>query len=143
MASRYVKDVIARQRLLTVPPEETTRDAARRMIAHNVAAVLVVDGGGTLLGIFTERDLLRRVVAESRDPDRTSVASVMTKTPHVVTPEATVLEAMRVMQERRVRHLPVTVDGQAVGVISIRDFLGAELDEVRREHEQREKIWES
>ncbi len=53
------------------------------------------------------------------------------------------LEAMRVMQERHVRHLPVTVDGHAVGVISIRDFLGAELDEIRGEHEQREKIWES
>ncbi len=143
MATRRVKDIIARQRLLTVGPEETTRDAARRMIAHDVAAVLIVDGGGALLGIFTERDLLRRVVAEGRDPDRTPVAGVMTKTPHIVAPEATVLEAMRIMQERRVRHLPVAVDGQAIGVVSIRDFLGAEMDEVRREHEQREKIWES
>ncbi len=143
MAIRRVKDIIARQRLLTVKPEETARDAARRMIAHNVAAVLVVDDGDTLLGIFTERDLLRRVVAEGRDPDRTPVAVAMTKTPHIVAPSATVLEAMRIMQERHVRHLPVAVDGRAVGVVSIRDFLGAELDEVRREHEQREKIWES
>lgn len=143
MAARRIKDIIARQRLLTVRPEETTRDAARRMIAHDVAAVPVVDGDGLLLGIFTERDLLRRVVAEGRDPDSTPIAHVMTRSPHVVAPEATVLDAMRVMQDRHVRHLPVAANGRAVGMVSIRDFLGFELDEVRREQERREQLWES
>lgn len=143
MAVRRIKDIIARQRLLTVRPEETTSDAARRMIAHNVAAVPVVDGDGLLLGVFTERDLLRRVVAEGRDPASTPIAQVMTPAPHVVAPEATVMDAMRVMQERHVRHLPVAANGRAVGMISIRDFLGFELDEVRREQERRQQLWES
>ncbi|MBM3565430.1 MAG: CBS domain-containing protein [Alphaproteobacteria bacterium] len=143
MTARRIKDIIARQTLLTIAPTETTRDAARQMIARNVAAVLVIDAGGRLLGIFTERDLLRRVVAEGRDPDRTAVAQVMTEKPNVIAPDATALDAMRIMESRHVRHLPVVKDGRAIGIVSIRDFLGAELDEVRRERERRDHLWES
>jgi CBS domain-containing protein len=143
MRDRKIRDIVARQRLLTVRPDETVREAARKMVERNVAAALVVDADGRLAGIFTERDMLRRVVAEGRDPDRTEIAKAMTAKPHVVTPDATGLEAMRVMQERHVRHLPVAADGRALGIVSIRDFLGVEVDEVRREQESRERLWEA
>jgi len=143
MRNRRIKDIIARQKLLSVGPGETAREAARKMVARNIAAVLVADADGRLLGIFTERDMLRRVVAEGLDPDRTQVSQVMTARPHAVAPDATGLEAMRVMQERRVRHLPVAADGRALGIVSIRDFLGAEVDEVRHEQDHRERLWEA
>ena len=143
MGKRRIKDIVAGQKLMTVRPEETVRDAARKMVARNIAAALVTDADGRLLGIFTERDLLRRVVAEGRDPDQTQVAKVMTANPHVVSLDSTVIETMRAMQERHVRHLPVTADGRAVGIVSIRDFLGVEVDEVQREQESRERLWEA
>ena len=143
MRLRKIRDIVAHQRLLTVRPDETVREAARKMVERNVAAALVVDAQGRLAGIFTERDMLRRVVADGRDPDRTEVAKAMTANPHVVAPDATGLEAVRVMQERHVRHLPVAADGRAVGIVSIRDFLGVEVDEVRREQESRERLWEA
>ncbi|MBM3734126.1 MAG: CBS domain-containing protein [Acidimicrobiia bacterium] len=143
MRNRRIKDIIARQELLAVGPDQTAREAARQMVARNVAAAVVADADGRLLGIFTERDMLRRVVAAGLDPDRTKVSQVMTAKPHAVAPDATGLEAMRVMQERHVRHLPVAADGRALGIVSIRDFLGAEADEVRREEENRERLWEA
>ena len=143
MSNRKIKDIVSRQQLLTVAPEEPVRETARKMVMRNVAAALVTDPGGRLLGIFTERDLLRRVVAEGRDPDRTTVTSVMTAKPYTVALDSTVLEASRAMQERHVRHLPVVADGRAVGIISLRDFLGVEVDEVRREQESRERLWEA
>lgn len=143
MRNRRIKDLIARQTLLSVGPDETAREAARKMAARNVAAALVADADGQLLGIFTERDMLHRVVAEGLDPDRTKVSQVMTARPHAIAPDASGLEAMRVMQERHVRHLPVAVDGRALGIVSIRDFLGAEVDEARHEQDRRERLWEA
>jgi CBS domain-containing protein len=143
MRNRRIRDIIGPQKLAVVKPDETVREGARKMVASNVAAMLVVDAGGKLVGIFTERDMLRRVVAEGRDPDRTEVAKVMTARPHVVSPDTTGVEAMRIMQELRVRHLPVAADGRALGIVSIRDFLGAEADEVRREQKNRERLWEA
>lgn len=143
MRHRRIKDIVTGQKLMTIRPDETVRDAARKMVARNIAAALVTEADGRLLGIFTERDMLRRVVAEGLDPDRTQVAKVMTAKPHVVSLDSTGIEAMRAMQERHVRHLPVTADGRAIGIVSIRDFFGVEVDEVRREQESRERLWEA
>ncbi|MBM3582154.1 MAG: CBS domain-containing protein, partial [Alphaproteobacteria bacterium] len=68
MRNRRIKDIIARQELLAVGPDQTAREAARQMVARNVAAAVVADADGRLLGIFTERDMLRRVVAAGLDP---------------------------------------------------------------------------
>lgn len=143
MPHRLVRDILGKQQLLFVPPEISARDAARQMDAHNVASILAIDAGGHLVGIFTERDLLRRVVVAGRDPEKTPLSQVMTSKPHTVTRDTTALQAMRVMQEHRVRHLPVLEGGRAVGVLSIRDFLGGEIDEFKREQERREEIWDN
>ena len=143
MKKRLVKDIVAGQKLMTIRPNETVREAARKMVARNIAAALVTEADGRLLGIFTERDMLRRVVAAGADPDQTQVEKVMTVKPFTVTLESTGIEAMRAMQDRHVRHLPVLADGRAIGIVSIRDFFGVEVDEVRREQESRERLWEA
>ena len=143
LKKRHVSDIIGGKEMLAVRPEATVRDAARRMAERNVACVLVTDANRKLLGIFTERDMLRRVVVDGRDPAATPVSAVMTTELRVVVPETNAIEAMRIMRENHVRHLPVAVNGQAAGVVSLRDFLGAEMEEIRLELERRERLWEA
>jgi CBS domain-containing protein len=114
--------VIKGSHVLSVAQEATVLDAALLMNDHRVGA-LVVTGAGRILGIFSERDVLRRIVAERRDPATTRVEEVMTREVVCCTPETSVDEARGSMKNRRIRHLPV-VDGgqQLVGLISIGDL---------------------
>jgi CBS domain-containing protein len=106
----------------TIGQDITVLGAARIMNEHKVGAVVVVDGD-QVVGMFTERDLLRRVVGEQRDPSHTSVAEVMTTEVVCCTPETTIEEARGAMMTRRIRHLPVC-DGNSrlLGLISIGDL---------------------
>ena len=105
----------------SVDPEDSVLDAVRKMNCERVGATLVcVDN--RMVGIFTERDVLSRVLDAGRDPDATRVADVMTREVVTVGPETGVKEAMAVMTERRTRHLPVLEDGNLRGVVSIGDL---------------------
>ena len=121
---------LMRMRLLTAEPDEPVALAARRMAELNLGAVLVTEGG-RLSAIFSERDLLRRVVAAGRDPDGTPVGEVATRGPVTVTAATPLAECARLVRERDVRHLPV-VDGEGrpVGILSTRDLLHLALDEI-------------
>jgi CBS domain-containing protein len=139
MERRIVPDVIGqRQQLLALPASATAREAARQMCARKVGAVLVTEDG-TLQGIFTERDLMHRVVAAGRDPAATTLAEVMTPDPDTVDAEDRAIDALALMSERGYRHLPVLENGRLVGIVSRRDFLGEEIVIVEEElgHEQR------
>jgi CBS domain-containing protein len=105
----------------SVEPETTVLDAVRRMNQHRVGALLVMDGERPV-GIFTERDVLQRVVDAGKDPGKTQVAEVMTTDLVCVRPETTVHEAMAVITERRCRHLPVLDGKQLAGLVSIGDL---------------------
>jgi CBS domain-containing protein len=105
----------------TVTPQSTVIDAVRKMNAERIGAVLVMDAD-QLVGIFTERDVLLRVVDADQDPRSTVVADVMTRQPVVVRGSATVEEAMAVVSEKRCRHLPVVEDDQLVGLVSAGDL---------------------
>ena len=111
----------SRSGVVTIHPAASVREATVLMNEHGIGA-LVVTAGGRLVGMFTERDVLRRVVAESRGPDVTSVAEVMTADVLCCTPETGVEEVAELMRSRRVRHVPV-VDpaGGLVGLVSIGD----------------------
>ena len=122
----------------SVAPESTVRDAVRLMNRQRIGAVLVFDEG-KLAGIFTERDVLVRVVDAQRDPRTTLIREVMTDNLVTVSPEMRVGEALRLVTERRIRHLPVMEERQLAGLISIGDlsnwctqFLQAEVDELER-----------
>ncbi|MGH6927776.1 MAG: CBS domain-containing protein [Dongiaceae bacterium] len=139
MERRIVPDVIGqRQQLLEMPASATVRDAVRRMCERKVGAVLVTSDGA-LQGIFTERDLMHRVVASGRDPDATRLGEVMTADPDTVEADEHAVDALALMSGRGYRHLPVLEKGRLIGIVSRRDFLGEEIAIVEEElgHEQR------
>lgn len=103
-------------------PSATVGEAVREMNAKGVGALLVLEPVGRVVGIFTERDVLRRVVDERRDPATTPVRAVMSREVVMVEPSLTVGEAMAIMTRLRVRHLPVVEDGTLYGMVSIGDL---------------------
>lgn len=107
--------------VISVEPKATVLDAVRQMNQAGIGSVLVVKTG-QVVGIFTERDVLRRVVDKGRDPNETIVQEVMTANPIVVGPDRTVGEAMSVITQKRCRHLPVMDGDELVGLISIGDL---------------------
>lgn len=116
-----VAQIVRGRPLVVQPPRATVRDAARVMAERGIGAVPVVERRH-LIGIFTERDLVTRVVAAGLDVDRTRVEDVMTRRPETVSVECDVAEALEVMVSNGFRHLPVMSAGEVVGIISLRDF---------------------
>lgn len=106
--------------LHTVPVSVTVTEAVQEMNRHRIGAILVMEGR-KLAGIFTERDVLTRVVAAGLDPKATPVARVMTESVLSVPPDATVQQVMDIFAEKRCRHLPVMKAGELTGLISIGD----------------------
>ncbi|MSP47782.1 MAG: CBS domain-containing protein [Alphaproteobacteria bacterium] len=139
MFRRLIPDVVRDQDILALPPEASVREAARRMADRRIGATLVTEAG-TLVGIFTERDVMTRVVAAGLDPDTTRIRQVMTANPATVAPDQRALDALKVMHEGGFRHLPVVENGRAVGIVSLRDFLSGELAEMRAELAQEEAL---
>lgn len=141
MPSRKISDVIRHQKIHCAEATMTVRDAACRMAQEKIGAMLVVENG-LLIGIFTERDVLNRVVAARLDPDTTTLAAVMTRNPQSVKPDRLFSHAMHMMYEGCFRHMPVVEDGKPLGMISIRDAIGPELTEFESELERRDKLTE-
>jgi CBS domain-containing protein len=107
--------------LVTAVPAETVLDATRRMNDERVGSVLVMDGG-RLVGIFTERDVLRRVVGARLPPERTAVTDVMTREVISCPPDTPIDDVAELMRSRRIRHVPIVdVEGFVVGLVSIGD----------------------
>jgi len=127
---RQIGEIIEGHPLFHVPSTATVRDVARTMSARNVGAIAVLDGG-KLVGIFSERDVLTRIVAEGRNPDDTRVDSVMTKDIIVAAPTDDMNKALQKMHDCNCRHLPVVQGGNLVGMISIRDLLQVDDDDNR------------
>ncbi|MBI3097557.1 MAG: CBS domain-containing protein [Planctomycetes bacterium] len=127
MKKRTLRHVIAGQKLLNVPPKSTVLAAAQTMAENNVGAVLVLVEG-ELAGIFTERDILRRVVSQEKDPAKTLIEEVMTVNPITIDAEEGVLDALARMREAQCRHLPVVDKEKVLGVLSLRDALMVVLE---------------
>ena len=128
MKHREVRQLITRDGLVSLPATATVREASRLMAEHGVGAVLVM-AESALQGIFTERDALNRVLAEGRDPDATELAEVMTGNVVTLGPTAAAVDALRLMSEIGFRHLPVVENDHVYGIISLRDFIGAEFQQ--------------
>lgn len=107
--------------VVTVGPQTTVEDVARRMVATHVGSALVCDGP-SLLGILTERDVMR-LVADGRDAKTTPVDEIMTAGPVCAEPDWEIPDAARLMVSRGIRHLPVTQEGKILGMVSIRDLV--------------------
>lgn len=111
----------------TVGLQTTVTDAVHMMNQRNIGAVAVMEKG-RLVGIFTERDVLRRVIDGRMNPDDTRVAEVMTREVVVIRPDATVRDALVLVDTRNCRHLPVMNGDHLAGMLSVRDLIGAVVD---------------
>lgn len=105
-----------------IPPDATVFEAIQVLAKKNIGALPVMDGD-KLIGIFSERDYTRKVALEGKTSQKTKVRDILTTDVAVVSPHDTVDDAMRLMTERRVRHLPVMEDGKMVGFVSIGDMV--------------------
>ncbi len=110
-----------REAVHSVGPDNSVTECVRVMSAYRIGALMVLDGE-RLIGIFTERDALNRVLAAGLDPVSTRVSSVMTPDPFCISPGTTVAEAMELVTQRRFRHLPVVEDGKVLAVVSSGDL---------------------
>jgi CBS domain-containing protein len=129
-----IRDLLSDRTIHYVQPEQTVFEAANYMVQCNVGAVPVLDGP-KLVGIFSERDIMKRVVTEARNPMTTRIFDVMSTDIHTVPPTATCQDAMTMMQEYAVRHLPVCDGSTLVGFLSLRDLLRQKVDETVGEAE--------
>lgn len=142
MFSSPVRYVMDKRKLLLVAPETTVLEASRRMAAQGTGAALVMLGE-KLVGIFTERDAVYRVIAEGRDPAATALVQVMTISPKTIGPERTFGYAMMLMHENGFRHLPVIENGKPVGLLSARNALDPDLEEFVSESRRRSYLREA
>ncbi len=125
-----VKDILGNKGKTVVSAEksETVLTAAKRMNENRIGSLVVTDGD-TVVGIFTERDILTRIVGAGLTPDTTKVGDVMTTPVAVCRRDTTIDEARSVMTKRRLRHLPVVEEGRLLGIITSGDVLAWHLDE--------------
>lgn len=121
-------DLIKRQETYQAEMGQTVLETVRAMVEHNIGAVPVLHNN-KLVGIFSERDLMKRVVAEGCDPRRTCLAEVMTHDPLTININEELENCMALMRQHGFRHLPVCHEGQLVGIVSLRDILLHDLNE--------------
>ena len=143
MFSQPIKSIMERRKFLTAPPQTTVRKAAEMMAAKQVGAVLVVEDG-QLVGIFSERDAVFRVMARGMQPETTQLADVMTPNPKTITPDKPYGYAMTLMHENGFRHLPVIEkdSGKPIGIVSSRSALDPDLEEFVCEERRRKQFQE-
>lgn len=115
------------QGVFTISKNASALDAAHAMNEHRVGALVVTDDDGTVAGMFTERDLLTRIVAARRSPEKTRVADVMTTSVVACAPDTQCDDLRHIMREKRIRHIPVTQGRKLVGMVSIGDLNTAEV----------------
>lgn len=123
----------------TIDPDATLQDVVEELVQHNIGALVVCrrdpeQGQENILGIITERDILRRCAFSDRPLKDVRVEEVMSRNLITARPDHTIEQAMQIMTNNRIRHLPVVVDGRLVGIISIGDAVKAELEQLAIEN---------
>ena len=135
---RHVSDIVCHKRPFCLPPSATVREACREMHDRRIGAVLVTNENGRLLGIFTGRDAVGRVLAADKSAARTKLADVMTSNPTTMAPDVTAIDALRLMWDGGFRHIPVVENGKIVGIVARGDFHASEDERLDTERE----LWE-
>jgi CBS domain-containing protein len=123
-----IRDLLIHRTIHYIQPQQTVLEAAKYMVECNVGAAPVLDGT-KLVGIFSERDIMSKVVTKGRDPQSTSIAEVMSTALRTLAPDSSCEEAMVMMQKHGIRHLPVCEGSTLVGFLSLRDLLRQTLEE--------------
>lgn len=139
MFGQRIRSVMEQKKVLTAPPDTMVSMAAQLMATKNVGAVMVVEQE-RLVGIFTERDAVYRVIARGRDAQTTRLADVMTTTPQTVDPDKSYGYALLIMHENGFRHVPVIENGKPIGIVSSRNAMDPDMEEFISEAERRKHI---
>lgn len=119
--------------LQTISPDKTVHEASQKLVEFNIGALPVCDPQGGLVGIITERDIMRETAKHGCEAANHKIAAVMTRAVVTCVAEDDIETAMRIMTERRIRHLPVLAAGDLVEIISIGDLVKAKLDGANEE----------
>jgi CBS domain-containing protein len=127
-----IRTLLSGKSIYCVPSTMSVLDAARTMCDRRIGAIVVKDGT-TPVGVFSERDLMERVVVRGKDPSRVAVSEVMTRDIITASPDESPVECMRKMQERGCRHLPIVEHDEVIAMLSLRDLLRVEIDEKNEE----------
>ena len=135
--NRKLADIVRDQTLLVLAEHATVQEACRCMYERRVGSVLVADEAKRLAGIFTGRDAVR-ALAEGKKADTTTLAQVMTRDPVTIAPDCRAIDALREMNNRGFRHLPVVERGRVLGVVARNDFKEMEIDRLDDE----DRLWE-
>jgi CBS domain-containing protein len=135
---RRLSDIICNQEALVLVQTTTVKAACQQMKARRVGSALVVNQASVLVGIFTGRDAIERVLAPGKNAARTTLADVMTANPTTMSPDKTAIEALRLMWDGGFRHVPVVSKGKVLGVVSRGDFRGDEREQLDEERD----LWE-
>lgn len=135
---RHLCDIVSNQHPLKLPKTAMVSEACRQMLETHAGSVLVVDERDHLCGIFTDGDLVDRVISLHKDAENTALADVMTAEPICMTPHESAIEALRLMWDGGIHHLPVVKDERIFGVVAQRDFASDENAQLSDERE----LWE-
>lgn len=141
MLDRKISDIIGKQDLVRLSADATITDAVKKMADRRIGAILVCDERG-LAGIFTERDVVHKVVSKGIDPASTTLADVMTANPISVHADDTGMDALRAMKNNTTRHLPVIRGSDVEGIVTVRDLLRSVVDELDHENRFVEEMWD-
>ena len=141
MPTRLIRTIVQGQTVATATPDTSINQASIAMRNARVGALAVLEEG-KLVGIFTERDALFRVLAAGRNPETTTVSDVMTADPQTITPNSPLSHALHLMHEGGYRHMPVVENGYLMGMVSVRDALGHELKQFHEELESKDRLFE-
>lgn len=141
MSHRPIREVIRDREVVTADSTASVADAARLMAEQKIGAMIVCEEN-RLVGVFTERDALYRVIASGRDPERTPLAEVMTRHPQTISPDKPLGHALHLMYEGGFRHVPVVERDRPIGMVTSRDALSPDLREFAEEMDEREHIGE-
>ena len=140
MLEQKIRELLGSQVVVRTSPESSVADAAGKMAKHHVGAILVGNAEETS-GLFTERDMLERVVVSGLAADRTPLSDVMTPARIFVSPEDTLLTAMLAMKEQRSRYVLVKDNDRVIGIISVVDILRAAVDMKSEDPQQFDHLW--
>jgi len=115
-----IEDIMI-HKVITIDPNATVQEAARLMNRHEIGCLIVVQRGN-VVGIMTERDLLKKVVEQSRSPEKTKVHEIMSRRLVVGTPQMEIPDAVRLMLQKKIKKLPVVIEGRLIGLITLTDI---------------------
>ena len=134
-----VRDLLTARSIVRIASHQSVLEAAHLMVGNHVGSVLVVDEAGRTVGIFTERDLMVRVVAAGRIPAEVRIEEVMTRDLYTTSADRPILELREELRRRHIRHVPVVENEVVVAVLSSRDLVRAALEEKRHEVQEMQR----